>query len=132
MKKILIMAVALICISSAQAQKSKTKKYITIKGKVQFLNPEKFDHLNKIWLSKRSGWDKKYYDSVNIKADGSWQMKIDATTPTLYTIDIAKWDRVTVYTDANMTINSRGYDTAKMKIKNPPYVFVEGSADNNF
>lgn len=131
MKKILMIAVALICVASIQAQ-SKTKKYITIKGKVQFLNPEQYAQNNKVWLSKRNGWDKKMYDSVKIAPDGSWQMKVDATTPTLYTVDIAKWDRVTVYTDANMTINSRGYDTAKMKIKNPPYVFVEGSADNNF
>jgi len=131
MKKILMIAVALICVASVQAQ-SKTKKYITIKGKVQFLNPGQYAQNNKIWLSKRNGWDKKMYDSVNIAPDGSWQMKVDATVPTLYTVDIAKWDRVTVYTDANMTINSRGYDTAKMKIKNPPYVFVEGSADNNF
>lgn len=132
MKNILMIAAALFCITNAEAQSKAAKKYITIKGKVQFLNPEKQAKNNKVWLSKRRGWDKKEYDSVNIAPDGSWQMRVDATVPSLYTVDIAKWDRVTVYTDANMTINSRGYDTAKIKIKNPPFVFVEGSADNNF
>jgi thiol-disulfide isomerase/thioredoxin len=132
MKKILMIAAGLICAASVQAQSKTAKKYITISGKVQFLNPEKFGWLNKVYLNKRKGWDKKIYDSVNIAPNGNWQLKVDATTPTLYTVDIAGWDRVTIYTDASMTINSRGYDTAKIKIKNPPYVFVEGSADNNF
>ncbi len=126
------MAVALGCAVSAGAQSKKVKKYITISGKVQFLNPETHQHLNKVWLSKRRGWTKKVYDSATIAPDGSWKLKVDATTPTLYSVDIAAWDRVTVYTDANMVINSRGYDTAKIKVKNPPYVFVEGSADNQF
>jgi thiol-disulfide isomerase/thioredoxin len=125
-------AAVLVCAVSVQAQTKTAKKYITISGKVQFLNPESIGLQNKVWLSKRKGWDKKYYDSVNIAPDGNWQLKVEASTPTLYTLDIANWDRVTVYADASMTIKSRGYDTAKMKIKNPPFVFVEGSADNNF
>ncbi|HWJ30235.1 MAG TPA: hypothetical protein VNS32_27110, partial [Flavisolibacter sp.] len=113
MKKIYVIAAALLCAATVQAQSKTAKKYITISGKVQFLNPEKLAQLNKVWLSKRKGWDKIYYDSTDIAPDGSWQLKVDATVPTLYTIDIAKWDRVTVYTDANMVVNSRGYDTAK-------------------
>lgn len=133
MKKILMICAAFICIAPAHSQNKTTKKkFITISGKVDFLNPKKDAAFNKVWLSKRNGWDKKMYDSVNIAADGSWRMKVDGTVPTLYTIDIAKWDRATVYTDGDLKITSRGYDTAKMKIKNPPYVFVEGSADNNF
>jgi thiol-disulfide isomerase/thioredoxin len=132
MKKIFVIVAALLCAGMVQAQNKTAKKYITVKGKVQFLYPEQYAYLNKVWLSKRKGWDKKDYDSVKIAPDGSWQLRIDATVPTLYTIDIAKWDRVSIYTDADMTINSRGYDTAKIKIKNPPFVFVEGSADNNF
>jgi thiol-disulfide isomerase/thioredoxin len=131
MKKLFVIAAVLLCAASVNAQ-SKVKKYIIVKGQVQFINPEKYAHLNKVYLNKRRGWDKKIYDSVNIAPDGSWQLRVDAATPTLYTVDIAGWDRVTVYTDGNLTINSRGYDTARIKIKNPPYVFVEGSADNNF
>jgi len=132
MKKIISIAALLCWAAIVPAQHTTAKKYVTIKGKVQFLNPDKYAHLNKVWLSKRQGWNNNVYDSATIAPDGSWQLKVAAATPTLYNIDIAKWDRVTVYTDAGMTINSRGYDTAKVKIKNPPYVFVEGSADNNF
>jgi thiol-disulfide isomerase/thioredoxin len=69
---------------------------------------------------------------VDIAPGGNWQLTIKQNHPSIYSVDIAKWDRVTVYTDSDMTVHSRGYDTAKVKIKNPPYVFVEGSADNNF
>jgi len=126
------MAVLFCWVATVSAQHKAAGKYVTIKGKVQFLNPDKYAHLNKVWLSKRQGWDNKVYDSAVIAPDGSWMLKVAAATPSLYSVDIAKWDQVTVYTDADMTINSRGYDTAKVKIKNPPYVFVEGSADNNF
>lgn len=132
MKKLLVVAGALLAISTLQAQKKVAKKYITIKGKVQFMNPAPYTHLNKVWLTKSKGWDKITYDSTTVAADGSWQMKVDATVPTIYSVDIMKWDHVSVYTDSSMTINSRGYDTAKMKIKNAPYVFVEGSDDNDF
>ena len=115
---------------SLQAQEAAHE--ITIKGKVQFLNPAAYARLNKVWLSKRQGWSNKVLDSVNIAPDGSWQLTIKQEHPSIYSVDIAKWDRVTVYSDSDMTVHSRGYDTAKVKIKNPPYVFVEGSEDNNF
>ena len=133
MKKIAVIVAGLLCITAAQAQQKATKKkIITISGKVNFLNPPDRQQYNKVYLNKRQGWDKKVYDSTTIAPDGTWQLKVDATKPTLYTVDIAAWDRVTVYTDADITINCRGYDTAKIKIKNPPYIFVEGSDDNNF
>ncbi|MDH7460148.1 TlpA disulfide reductase family protein [Chitinophagaceae bacterium 26-R-25] len=132
MKKLLVVAGALLAISTLQAQKKVAKKYIIIKGKVQFTNPAPQTHLNKVWLTKSKGWDKITYDSADVAADGTWQLKVDATVPSIYTVDIIKWDRVTVFTDSSMTINCRGYDTAKIKVKNPPYIFVEGSADNNF
>ncbi len=125
--------VALLFIAQTQAQPNDAvKKEITISGKINFLNPEKNAAFNKVWLSKSSGYDKVIYDSATIAADGTWNLKVDATVPTFYSIDIAKWDRVTVFADENMYINSRGYDTAKMKIKNNPYIFIEGSDDNNF
>ena len=108
------------------------QKTITIKGKVQFLNPEKSARFNKVWLGHRDGGDFNIIDSVILKSDGLWQFKVDASKPKFYDIDIVKWDRATIWADVDMTINCRGYDTAKMKIKNPPYIFIEGSADNNF
>lgn len=132
MKNMFLAIAVLLCATLVNAQNKAAKKFITISGQVKFLNPENLEHFNKVWLTKRKGRDVKYYDSVVIAPDGKWKLKVDASAPTLYTLDIAKWDRVTVYADSNMNINSRGYDTAKMKIKKPLYIFIEGSADNNF
>ena len=132
MKKLLLFPLLMVAVNFSEAQKTTPKKFITIKGRVDFLNPEPYARLNKVWLGKRLPGSNQLVDSVAIAPDGSWQLKVNGSVPGLYSIDIAKWDRVTVYTDADMVVNSRGYDTAKVKIKNPPYVFVEGSADNNF
>jgi thiol-disulfide isomerase/thioredoxin len=132
MKELIPVAAALLLMSTAHAQQTKAKKYITVQGKVQFLNPEPYTRFNKVWLEKDIGGERKKVDSVSISPDGSWQLKILAPRPSFYSLDIAAWDRASIYTDANLTIHSRGYDTAKIKIKNPPYVFVEGSDANNF
>jgi thiol-disulfide isomerase/thioredoxin len=137
MKKIVWIAVVLLGALYANAQVKSPKKYITIKGQVQFLNPpERMKFLgynfNKVYLGHRNGRDFQMVDSFTLKEDGLWQFKVDATRPKFYELEFVKWDRATVWADADMTINCRGYDTAKMKIKNPPYIFIEGSADNNF
>lgn len=137
MKKIVLIALVMSCMLYANAQVRPAKKYITIKGQVQFLNPpEKMKYLgynfNKVYLGIRNGRDFQMIDSFTLKEDGLWHFKVDATRPKFYDLEFVKWDRVTVWADADMTINCRGYDTAKMKIKNPPFVFIEGSADNNF
>jgi thiol-disulfide isomerase/thioredoxin len=132
MKRTALAITALLLFSTIHAQQTATKKYITVRGKVQFLNPEPYTRFNKVWLEKNIGGDRKRVDSVSIAPDGSWQLRIAAPRPTFYSLDIESWDRVTIFTDANLTIHSRGYDTAKIKIKNPPYVFVEGSEANDF
>src|SRR5690606_29078436 len=43
----------------------------------------------------------------------------------------AKWDQIEIFSDADAIINVRGYDTAKIKIKNPPYVYIESTSPNN-
>lgn len=132
MKVFLLIPLFFSVLSSVNGQEKTLSNSIVITGKVQFLNPDNFKHFNKVWLSKRQGWNNQFYDSADIAPDGTWKLTLDKDIPTLYNLDIAKWDRVTVFTDADMNINSRGYDTAKVKIKNPPYVFIEGSADNHF
>ena len=119
-------------VTTTFAQQKKLPGHYIIKGKVQFLNPPPYDHFNKVWLSKLNGVNNKPVDSTAIAPDGSWQLSVPAGNPSFYQVDIEKWDQASIYSDGNVTINSRGYDTAKIKIKNPPYVFVEGSVANNF
>lgn len=136
MKKLILVIACLILLVSLNAQNT-GKKYITIKGKVSFQNPPKSIqrlgyNFNKVYLGHREGRDFKMVDSFTLKEDGLWQFKVDAYRPAFYDLDIVKWDRITIWADADMTINCRGADTAKMPIKNPPYIFIEGSSDNNF
>lgn len=132
MKKLIVLTFCLFSILVVTAQTKPLTKAVTISGKVHFLNPEKYKHFNKVWIGSIDGFDIKYVDSTNVNSDGSWKYTFKPGTPKLYNVDIAKADRKTVWTDADIYLDTRGYDTAKVKIKNPPFVFSEGSSDNNF
>lgn len=108
-------------------------KKIHLKGKVQFLNPEdrmrKFNgyNINKVYYKHTNITKEIKQDSIEINQDGTWNIELLIDTPTFYEINIAKWDNVTVWVDDNVEINTRGYDTSKYKVKNPPYVYINGS-----
>ncbi len=121
---------------ATQKKNVPAKKYITLSGKVNFLVPQAdLDRMgynyNKVYVGQ--GFSRKYValDSVAIKPDGTYSIKIDATKPDFYRIDFAKWDRAEIYSDADAVINVRGYDTAKYKIKNNPYIHIKSSSVNN-
>jgi thiol-disulfide isomerase/thioredoxin len=121
-------------LTGAMAQKkamTHSKKWVTVSGKIQFLESEAHKQFNKVWIGKGYGYEYKAIDSVDVKPDGTYSIKIDATVPAIYRIDFLKWNRVEFFADADAVINERGYDTAKVKIKNPPYVFIESSSLNN-
>ncbi|MBO9631486.1 MAG: TlpA family protein disulfide reductase [Chitinophagaceae bacterium] len=134
-----MIALAIISALPAAAQKNNAapKKWVTVSGKIQFLWPEEDCkrlgyNLNKVYIGKGEGYEYKAFDSVTVKPDGSYSIKINATVPTIYRIDLLKYcNRVDFFADANAEINDRGYDTAKVKIKNPPYVFIKSQSLNN-
>lgn len=107
------------------------QKKVSISGKIQFLNPDNLAKNNKVWIGHREGGEFKVLDSVEVKSDGLWQFKVDATKPAFYDVEIVKWDRATVWADANLVLNCRGYDTGKVKRRTPRFIFIEGSEDNN-
>lgn len=115
-----------------------TTKEITIKGKIQFLNPienmQKYNgyNINKVYFKHKNAANTELFDSTEINNDGSWTYNLTIDTPTFYDINIAKWHTITVWADDNIEINARGYDTSKMKIKNPPYLYIIGSKENIF
>lgn len=122
--------------SFAQANSNTAKKYITLSGKVNFLVPQKdldrvgYD-VNKVYVGKGFGYNYVALDSVPVNADGTYSIKIDATVPSFYRIDFVKWDRVEIWADEDAVVNVRGYDTAKYKIKNPPYIYIQSNSINN-
>lgn len=124
MKKILsVMFVAcmLMFTSSVFAQKT-----ITIKGKVKF----PYNRFN-MEIVERQGFDKTILDSCKVNDDGTYEFKMKVDRPGVYTLDCQKWQSVNFWAeDENLEIDFRGMDTAKIVIKNPPYVHINGGPKN--
>ena len=111
----------LISTSSVFAQKT-----ITIKGKVKF----PYNRFN-MEIIERQGFDKTIVDSCKVKDDGTYEFKMKVDKPGVYTLDCQKWQSVQFWAeDEDLEINFRGEDTAKIKIKNPPYVHIKGGPNN--
>lgn len=133
----IISAMFLSTASFAQKKVATPKKWVTVSGKIQFLNPEEDSqrfgyNLNKVYIGKRAAFEYKIIDSTVVKPDGTYSIKIDATVPAIYHIELLKFNNsVEFFADADAVINERGYDTAFMKIKNPPYVFIQSKSLNN-
>ncbi len=102
------------------------EKVITIKGKVQFPS----DRFN-MEIVERNGFDKRVIDSCQVNEDGTYELKMKVERPGVYTLDCQKWQSVQFWAeDEDLVINFRGEDTAKIKIKNPPYVYIQGGPNN--
>ncbi|ATL48330.1 hypothetical protein COR50_14800 [Chitinophaga caeni] len=113
------------------AQQNKIVKSITVKGKVQFRDPRTKEQ--KIWLMKESLVGKPTaVDSCLLKEDNSFTFTLKQDHQGVYSIDALHWDHATFWSDADVKVSMRGYDTARYKVKVPHYNYVEGSYDNNF
>ena len=122
---------ALMSPVALQAQKTALPKQITVQGKVQFAVPP--GQPNKIWLSRDMGTGKPVVvDSTVLGDDLTYSFRIKQDHPGIYSLNVMHWERISFWSDADVKVSSRGYDTAKMKIKIPHFYFVEGSSDNNF
>jgi thiol-disulfide isomerase/thioredoxin len=130
MKNILLIIGSLSLSSFLFAQKTSLPKTITVKGSVQFVSPQ----TNKIWLYKDEiGSKAKAVDSATVSEQNkNFAFKLKQDFPGIYYVDAMQWDRASFWSDADVNVNMRGYDTAKMHMKIPHYNYVEGSMDNNF
>lgn len=121
MKKLFILFVLAGLYGSISAQQT-----ITIKGKVKF----PYKHF-KMEIIERQGFDKIILDSCEVKEDGTYEFKMKVEKPGVYTLDCQKWQSVQFWAeDEDLLIDFRGEDTAKIKIKNPPYVYIHGGPNN--
>ena len=119
--RLLLFACMMVSTSSVFAQKT-----ITIKGKVKF----PYNRFN-MEIVERQGFDKTIIDSCKVKDDGTYEFKMKVDKPGVYTLDCQKWQSVQFWAeDEDLEINFRGEDTAKIKIKNPPYVYINGGPNN--
>ena len=134
MKKAALHVITLMGILSPMcllAQQESFPKQITVKGKVQFDVPA--GQPSKIWLSRDNGTGKLTpVDSAELKDDLTYSFVVKQDHPGIYRLDVLHWDRISFWSDADVTVSSRGYDTAKMKMKIPHFYYVKGSSDNDF
>ncbi len=111
------------CTNTAQTNK---KNEIVIKGKVKFP-----DNRFKMMIYKYEGFEKISVDSVELNKDSTYVFKMKVKEAGVYTLNCQKWQSVNFWAeDEDLTINFRGQDTAKIKIKNPPYVHIYGGLNN--
>lgn len=104
------------------------KKGIQIKGSVAFQNPEIFKKYNMVWLYKGLGKDRKVVDSVKLNADGTFSLSTKAGASGMYSLDLLKWQSVSFWSDQDVNISARGYDTSRVKAKNSGYVSVSSKS----
>lgn len=130
MKRVILGAVAgLMLTTSVFAQ---TRDFITVKGKVNFPPAKEHQEKYPFTLKDKAMKDAEVYQTIQLKADSTYEIKVPAKTPRLYSLDVFGWDRITFWAgNDDLKIDFRGEDTAKVKIKNPPYIFIESEGKDN-
>lgn len=124
MKKTLLLAyLLLLYIGIVSAQ----EYLITIKGRVEFP-----DNNYPVSIFYNSGFEKITIDSIKLNEDNTFEKKVALPHPGLYGIDAQKWEILSFWgEDEDIEVDFRGQDTAKVKIKNPPYHYIKNPGPNN-
>lgn len=100
---------------------------VRISGQVEFIDKD-----FKVSVFRRAGTDRKVLaetvvDSVTHRY--SFDVPFDEVGSAV--VDAGRWQSVNVWLEnENLDIDFRGLDTAKVKIKNPPYVYIRGGKNN--
>lgn len=122
MKKRQLLMTALMLLSLCVFAQNK----VTIKGHVKFIE-EGF----KVTVFQRSGTSRTVLAETDVKADHTYSVEVPVNLPGEAVVDCGRWQSVNVWLeDENLDIDFRGLDTAKVKIKNPPYVYIRGGKNN--
>ena len=81
---------------------------------------------------QRDGFNKNVLaETVVNPADNTYKMSITVNKPGEVVVDCGMWQSVNIWAeDENLDIDFRGADTARIKIKNPPYVYIRGGKKN--
>ncbi len=99
---------------------------VTIKGNVKFVDKD-----FKMTVYQRNGTSRKVLAEVPVKDNKSYEIVVPVSEPGEAVVDCGKWQSVVVWLeDENLDIDFRGLDTARVKIKNPPYVYINGGKNN--
>lgn len=126
MNKLLVgLTMSALCCAPVLAQHT-----IEVKGNVKFLDPGQKEF--KMTAFQREGFNKKVLSEVVVNpADKTYKLNITVDKPGVVELNCGNWQSVSLWAeDENLDIDFRGYDTAKVKIKNPPYVYIRGGKKN--
>ncbi len=125
MRKIFRIVLALGCMAGL-SQACPAQNAVTIKGTVKFIDPD-----FKIRVIQREGFDKKILAETTVNPDHTYELKVNVSEPGTAELNCGNWQSVRVWLeDENLGVDFRGLDTAKIKIKNPPYVYINGGKNN--
>lgn len=123
MKKLVVLFLAL-CIgsfSSVFAQHT-----VTIKGKVKFADKD-----FKVSVYQRLFSGRKVLAEAPLNADNTYSIAVPFEKPGSAIVDCGRWQSVNVWLEEeNLNIDFRGKDTAKVIIKNPTYIRINGGKKN--
>lgn len=126
MKKSILWIVLAIVLMSCGNNVDK-KKTITIKGHVEFNDP-----MYKMQIFKREGFEKKVVGEFDIDGNNKYNYQMSVEEPGIYYLNCKKWEEVKFWAeDENIEVDFRGLDTAKIKIKNPPFHMIKNAGPNN-
>lgn len=122
MKKILFFWLAsVLCLASCSRNDA-----VRISGHVQFADPG-----FKVALIERHGQNVDTLAFSELDADNNYSMEVKGAEPGVYNLHCSFWQQAQVWIeDEDMVVDFRGKDTAKIIIKNPPFVKIAGSPKN--
>ncbi len=111
-----------VCVASALAQYT-----IRIKGMVKFIE----DNL-KITAYQNEGFYRKNLSETTVNSkDQTYSLTVNVERPCSISVGCGTWQSVDVWAeDEDLEIDFRGVDTAKVKVKNPPFVYIKGGKKN--
>lgn len=101
-------------------------RQVTIKGKVQFVDPG-----FQVVAYRTEGFKKDTLGRCVVAPDHSYELKLSGEPAGIVTLNCANWQSVKVWIeDEDLGVDFRGKDTARIKIKNPPFVYIRGGKKN--
>lgn len=110
---------------------------VTVRGHVKFLPADRADMADrvktfKVSVLRREGTQKKILAEAEVNAtDRTYELRVPVEKAGVATVDCGGWQSVSVWIeDENLDIDFRGVDTARVIIKNPPYVYIKGGRNN--
>lgn len=127
-RSLILSALLLACTAFVACTREESKgNTITISGTVEFP-----DTTFPITVYQLVDGNVVVLDTIPLRDDHSFSHKLTITEPGRYTLDIQKWESLDFWgEDEDIQANFRGQDTAKIKIKNPPYEMMINPGPSN-